>query len=291
LKRDKEILVPTSLGVYMGTDILDPKKVLRIIDHPTRRAVIEAIGRNGPLQWKTLADQVGERTGSLYHHLDVMEKLVFRDKRGRYVLTPLGTEIYSQMATDTFLSPKQVGEILEKNQGRGTAFEAFAPRVLLTRVSGRAWPASFLLLFVSCALMLTYSKEAVWIFSVLPTNGYFLPGLSLIVSTVAVAYVPLVVIRLAFGTPADPRPMLVASSLSLLPFVLFGMAESLLGPSLPSIYLTVVLVILQAWVAGVVGAGASVASGLRIERTLLVSLILVYASVVLILFNQSGLAL
>jgi len=282
-----------SLSAYVGTEALDPKRVMRIIDHPTRRAVIEAIGKNGPMQWKGLAEQVGEKTGALYHHLDVMEKLVVRDKYGRYVLTKLGEDIYNQMSQDAVISPRMVVKILERNSGRRAALEFFAPRVVIGRMSSsrKSWIVSLALMFLPSMALLTYSKEAVWLFSVMPASDFLTPGVSLAASVVAVAGVPLVILRIGFKTQVSMGPLSVAAAMSLLPFVVFGALQSDLTPTLPSATLTLVLVLLQAWMAGVVGAGASVASGLRIERTLLVSLILVYASVVMILLAQSGQAI
>ena len=282
-----------SLSAYVGTDVLDPKKFMRIIDHPTRRAVIEAIGKNGPMQWKGLAEQVGEKTGALYHHLDVLEKLVVRDRDGRYALTKLGEDVYGQMSQDAVISPKMVVRILERNRGRDSAAEAFAPRALLQRMSSSAtsWTASFALLFIPSVALLTYSREAVWLFSVTPVSDYLTPGVSFVSSVVVVVGVPLAALRIGFRAQTSLRPLFTASVLSLLPFAAFGALERFVAPALSTVEFTLVLVLLQAWMAGVVGAGASVASGLRIERTLLVSLILVYASVVLILLGQSGVQL
>jgi len=46
----------------------------------------------------------------------------------------------------------------------------------------------------------------------------------------------------------------------------------------------------QAWGAGVVGAGMSVASGLRVEKTLVVSLVVFYATMVIVLLQGGRLA-
>ena len=51
--------------------------------------------------------------------------------------------------------------------------------------------------------------------------------------------------------------------------------------------LTVAFAFFQAWGAGIVGAGMSVASGVRIEKTLVVSLVLLYATMVIV-FVQGG---
>jgi hypothetical protein len=53
---------------------------------------------------------------------------------------------------------------------------------------------------------------------------------------------------------------------------------------------TVMLAFFQAWGAGVMGAGMSVASGLRVEKTLVVSLFILYATLLLILLQGGRLA-
>jgi predicted transcriptional regulator len=68
---------------------LDPAKVIRIINHPVRMRIIELLAVK-PMSWKELSTEVGVKTGSLYHHLDTLEKIVARDSERRYTLTRLG---------------------------------------------------------------------------------------------------------------------------------------------------------------------------------------------------------
>jgi len=84
--------------------------------------------------------------------------------------------------------------------------------------------------------------------------------------------------------------------LSFIPLCLFGAGLHFLYAYAPpasaglplsmfasSTVVTVMFAFFQAWAAGVVGAGMSVASGLRVEKTLVVSLVVLYATMLIIL--------
>jgi len=86
-------------------------------------------------------------------------------------------------------------------------------------------------------------------------------------------------------------PALAAfSAFSFIPVTTFA-ALSLLSPAAPlfsastSLY-TIFQVAFQTWSGTVFGAGLSVASGVRIEKTLLVSLGIIYATMVLMLLRS-----
>jgi hypothetical protein len=57
-----------------------------------------------------------------------------------------------------------------------------------------------------------------------------------------------------------------------------------------SAVVTVMFAFFQAWGAGVVGAGMSVASGLRVEKTLVVSLVVLYATMLIVVLQGGRVA-
>ena len=65
------------MAKYVNED-LDPTRVMRIVDHPVRMKIIELLATRGPMSWKDLSVELGTGTGSLYHHLDTLEKIVAR---------------------------------------------------------------------------------------------------------------------------------------------------------------------------------------------------------------------
>jgi hypothetical protein len=110
----------------------------------------------------------------------------------------------------------------------------------------------------------------------------------------AAAYAALAV---AFKVRADPVTLLASTALSFIPLCLFGAALHLLSaePGFSSVFadsaaVTVMFAFFQAWGAGVVGAGMSVASGLRVEKTLVVSLVVLYATMLIILLQGGRLS-
>jgi len=123
------------------------------------------------------------------------------------------------------------------------------------------------------------------------------------VSLAALAATAYAALAVVFKERGDVVTLLTSTALSFLPLCLFGAALHVLyanAASAPagfplSIFadttvVTVLLAFFQAWGAGVMGAGMSVASGLRVEKTLVVSLFILYATLLLILLQGGRLA-
>jgi len=87
-----------------------------------------------PLSWKELSNELGIKTGSLYHHLDTLERIVTRDSERRYTLTRLGREIFAEL-NDEKKTPAQSMQGIEKAMKKrtiaGLVREVFVPRSLL----------------------------------------------------------------------------------------------------------------------------------------------------------------
>src|SRR5205823_14727696 len=96
----------------------DSAKIMRIVNHPIRMRIIELLAKK-PLSWKELSTELGVRTGSLYHHLDTLERIVARDPGRRYILTRLRQEIYDEL-NDEKKTPAQPMQGSEKGIKKGT---------------------------------------------------------------------------------------------------------------------------------------------------------------------------
>src|SRR5271156_4016181 len=91
---------------------------MRMVNHPVRMRIIELLAVK-PMSWKELSTELGVRTGSLYHHLDTLEKIVTRDPERRYTLTRLGMEIYTQL-NDEKKTPAQSMQGIERAMKKRT---------------------------------------------------------------------------------------------------------------------------------------------------------------------------
>ena len=284
----------------MTEEGLDSARVMRIVNHPVRMRIIELLAVK-PMSWKELSTELGVRTGSLYHHLDTLERIVTRDSERRYTLTKLGREIFAQL-NDERKTPAQSMQGIEKAMRKrtlaGVAREVFVPRSLIvpltsTRSRGVASLAAICALAVG---LLVASGDELVLFSFSPTSSVLLSVFTFAGSLVALTAVAYVSLGAAFKERGDVVTLLTSAALSFIPLCLFGAGLHFLYADLApasaafplSIFasgtaVTVMFAFFQAWGAGVVGAGMSVASGLRVEKTLVVSLVVLYATMLIIL--------
>jgi DNA-binding HxlR family transcriptional regulator len=278
--------------------------MMRIINHPVRMRIIELLATK-PMSWKELSGELGVRTGSLYHHLDTLERIVTRDEERRYALTPLGREIYAELnaGNGNNRTPAQkvqgIEKVMKKRTFLGSVREVFVPRGLIVPLTSTRARSAATLVVISAVVvgLLAASGDELVLFSFSPGADLLASVATYLASLLGLAAVAYIALAVAFKERGDVLTLLTSSALSFIPLCLFGAALHILyadqiagaASAFPlsvfasSTAVTVVFAFFQAWGAGVVGAGMSVASGLRVEKTLLVSLVLLYTTMLLIL--------
>src|SRR5256885_451693 len=172
----------------------ETNRVIKVLDHPARKRIIELLGARGAMPWKDLAAELGMGTGALYYHIDTLEGIV---SVGSYLLSLGALILTSYLATVTIFHDR--------------------PNLL---------------------------------------------------------------------------PLAASSSLSFLPVVIFSLALSAISSTVSLSanrdILTVALVIFQAWSATILAAGISVSSSVRIEKSIMASLIVLYTTMILVFVLGSG---
>ncbi len=286
----------------LSDEALDSAKIMRIVNHPVRMRIIELLAVK-PMSWKELSNELGVRTGSLYHHLDTLERIVTRDSQRRYTLTRLGQEIYAEL-NDERKTPAQSMQGIEKAMKKrtlaGLARDVFVPRSLIVPLtSSRSRGIASLAGISAIALgLLLVSGDELILFSFSPSSSVLLSVATFAVSLAALTAAAYVALAVAFKEHGDVLTLLTSTALSFIPLCLFGAALHFLYAGAPpasagfplsifadSAAVTVMFAFFQAWGAGVVGAGMSVASGLRVEKTLVVSLVVLYATMLIVLLQ------
>lgn len=72
-----------------------PDDVFEAISHPTRRAIVKALGDRGHMTFTELMDAAGVKdTGTMTFHLRRLSQLITRNSSGEYELTELGRRAY-----------------------------------------------------------------------------------------------------------------------------------------------------------------------------------------------------
>ncbi len=270
----------------MGAVDADARRLAKVIDHPIRSRIIELLGDRGPLGWKELSAEVGVKTGALYHHLDTLEGLVGRDPSKKYFLTKAGRIVYERTSqSHTVDAIKQAAsEIRQEGGTRRLIQEFFTPRSAIRSLTSTRAVSAAILAAATAGMVLFSGMEGI------SSTLYYLhsdPGFLQTVGAFSASLAGVVALsyasgRLVFNTGVDLLPLAAASSLSFLPVFAFSALTRLqvLSSAFASsaTVFTLLLVFFQAWSTAILGAGLSVSSGVRVERTLLVSLVLLYAT-------------
>jgi DNA-binding HxlR family transcriptional regulator len=286
--------------LQLNEEGLDSAKVMRIVSHPVRMRIIELLAVR-PMSWKELSGEVGVRTGSLYHHLDTLERIVARDSDRRYTLTKLGKEIFEELA-DGKKTPAQSMQGIERAMKRRTAGalgrEVFAPRaliLLLTSTRARGVGATAAVSVVALGLLLL-SGDGLVLFSFSPSGGSVFTLATYVASLAGLVLAAYAGLAVAFKQRGDPTVLATSTALSFIPVCVFGAVMSSVAAEAPPAgsalsvltngeAVTVLFAFFQAWGAGIMGAGMSVASGLRLEKTLVLSLVVLYATMLVVLLQ------
>jgi Helix-turn-helix domain len=274
----------------------DTRRLAKIVDHPVRSRIITLLGERGPLSWKELSTELGVKTGALYHHLDTLEGLVERDSLKRYTLTKSGGIVYSRVSESHTIDSVQKAAIEIKSEGSAlrSLTAIFIPRPFLNYLTSSRPSAVIFLVFTSMffsvlAALTRASPDLYFVHrhpSLILNLGAYFASLGVIV---LVCYLTakeiyksnIDVVSMAAVSAFSFVPVITASTLTSIPPIQSYLASS-------SLTYTLLLVLVQVWSSALLGAGMSVASGVRIERTLPVGIFVLYVTMVLMLLQGVG---
>jgi hypothetical protein len=268
----------------------DADRAIKILSHPVRVRIIDLLAARGPLSWKELSKEVGTSTGALYHHIDMLERIVTRDSAKRYALTGLGTKVHEYMNSKTPTRDYQaLGRLVATSSPMFRLQGLLIPRSLISFLtkSRSAALASLVGIFSLVFVTMALTRSQVFLLAFFPSQGLLQSAGSLGASLLAMTGVVYVGTRLA-GSKPDAIVLLVSVALSLFPLVAFSVflrgmvATGSLGVLADKNALTFTFAIFQGWGACIVAAGVSVATGMRVERSMLLSLTLLYVTILVV---------
>jgi len=283
-------------AIFVLQERLDTNRIVKVLDHPARKRIIELLGTRGAMPWKDLATELGTGTGALYYHLDTLEGIVVRDSSKKYSLTKPGQAVYEYMKANPLASPIREASLrLGPRSGpREYLLGIFAPRSLLERMtssSSRAL-ASLIVLSILSLSAVAYLGDETRLFFLTPARGTLDATGSYLLSLGALVLIGYFATLALFRERTSPLPLAASCALSFLPVIVFSSALFAL-PSLASLLssrtvLTVVLVLFQVWGATILAAGISVSSGVRIEKSIMPALVVLYSTMVLVFIQGAS---
>ena len=260
--------------------------------NPYRRKIVELLRGRGRLGFKDLHQSLGISVGALYHHLDMLEGVVGQDSEKKYVLTEQGRSGLDALSVSEERIRSVVSVQKNHREGFGTRIvnEFLLGRGLFNYLNKdplRSLPLAVIIVLLGGWLSLEANLEPILMFYVNPITAlnkawYILLFAIGWLGTFGAAELFSVVLyhrrggelSLLTGTAFSMLPLLIVPSL-------FYSAE-LFGVNLASgsVLVTLLPILIQAWIVCLLSASISLSKGLRMEKTAVISLGVMYLNIV-----------
>lgn len=268
----------------------DISRVYNALANPYRRQIIQILRDKGKAGFKELHDTLRISVGALYHHLDSLEGLVAQDSDRKYVLTNSGRAAIDALSTseEKILSNATMAQATESRLATISRELLFGRTALnyLNQEPLRSIPITLIVLALGGLISFRTNLEPILLFYLSPTRGLgqawflFLFPLGWFVTFAVADLLSFAFYRrrggdlsLLNGTALSMIPLLLVPGMILLiePF------SSLIESTAP---LTILIqVVVQIWVVCLLSSAISIAKGLRMERTALISLAVMYLNI------------
>jgi DNA-binding transcriptional ArsR family regulator len=260
--------------------------------NPVRRRIIQLLREKGRAGFKELHDTLKISVGALYHHLDTLEGVIVQDNEKKYLLSNR-----ARSAIDTLtVSEEKIVSGNTRHPMRETRSAFLSKEILfgrsifsyLNEEPLRSLPIAIMIVVLGGWLSSQTNLEPLLLFYVNASASAGFASVMLLfplgwLATFAMAELLSILVfhrrggelSLLNGTAFAMLPLLIVPGLSLVNFF---------SPTRTAGYLVVLLpILLQVWVVCLLSSAISVSKGLKLERTALASLVIMYLNILVLL--------
>ena len=245
---------------------------------PARRKIIELLGEQGKIGFKELRCSLGLGVGTVYYHLDMLSDFITQEKSRKYSLNDRGQLLFRSLTEGRVPAGLNAGEAMSHRLGRWlflspvffrmTRLELFLPvsiAVLFLGAIGSAFARIEPVFFFYFSSSLSFERKAVM---------FFFSWIGLFLLAEVLCY-------LLFRRTGGDLQLFAGLNFSSLPLAIFPYIHTLI-PTVASRY---VLLVLQVWTLLLISSALSFGKGLRLDRSIIVSLIILYFNIVLLILQ------
>ena len=276
------------------TEKLGRDHVFHLLRSPVRRGIIRTLGEKGQLSFTDLRKIFPEiSVGTLYYHLDILNQIVTQDSAKRYILTEEGAKILAQvLRSEEDMIPVKAS--VESQSGAESPTSFLLLSGLFSEISLRPTkyiPAPFLV-FLSLAFLAWLSHSIELFFFFIPVSGAqtLLVSVSAGASLVGV-YAALNACTFLFYRRREGNlSLLIVTTVGFIPLMIYPLTLSTAALTSSQAIFTrsplnlILTIIPQAFSVLLISAGLSQAKGLRLDKSALITLVVVYLNMILLYF-------
>jgi len=247
-----------------------------LLRDPARRKIVEILGEQGKIGFKELRSSLGLGVGTVYYHLDMLSDFLVQDKSRKYMLNDRGRLLYKSLREGSFPAALDAGEALSHRMGRWFFLSPVFFRMTRLEVF---LPVSVAILFFGAVGTALARIEPVFFFYFPSSLSFESEVIMFFFSWIGLFFLAEILCYLLYRRTGGDLQLFVGLSFSSLPLAVFPYIHMVI-PAAASRY---ILLIFQVWTLLLISSALSFGKGLRLDRSILVSLIILYFNIVLLI--------
>lgn len=247
-----------------------------LLRDPARRKIIEILGEQGKSGFKELRSSLGLGVGTVYYHLDMLSDFLVQDKSRKYMLNDRGQLLYKSLREGSVPAALNVGEALSHRLGRWLFLSPVFFRMTRLEVF---LPVSVAILALGAVGSALAQIEPLFFFY-FPSTRSFESGVAMFFFYwVGLFLLADVLCHLLFKRAGGDLQLFVGLGFSSLPLSIFPYIYM----AIPAAFSRYVLLVFQVWTLLLISSALSFGKGLRLDRSILLSLAILYFNIVLLI--------
>lgn len=245
-----------------------------LLRDPARRKIIKILGEHGKIGFKELKQALGLGVGTVYYHLDMLSDFVTQDKNRKYMLNDLGRLLFRSLKEGTVPPTLEIREAFSSKLGR---WLFLAPVFTRTARPERLLPFSLLIL-VFGGIGSAWAKLDPLLFFYFKLSGHEFESIA---ATFLFNWVGLFLfsdafIYLLYRRVGGDLQLFTCLGIAAFPLAVFPYITIFV----PYEFARYVLLALQIWTLLLMSSAFCFGKGLRLDKSIIVSLSILYLNVV-----------
>jgi len=251
-----------------------------LLRDPARRKIIELLGEQGKIGFKEMRSSLGLGVGTVYYHLDMLSDFISQDKSRKYALNDRGQLLYRSLKDGNVSPALKVGsEALSHHMGRWLFLSPVFAKTVRLKVF---LPVAVSVLIVGALGSALAKLEPVFFFYFPSTRSFESVFLMFLFYWVGLFFIAEAIVYVLFRRTGGDLQLLTCLGMSALPLALFPYIYLAL-PAADSWISRYVLLTLQVWTLFLTSSAFLFGKGLRLDRSIIISLIILYLNIALLM--------
>lgn len=242
-----------------------------------RRKIIEILGEQEKIGFKELKQTLGLGVGTVYYHLDMLSDYLTQDKQRKYRLNDRGRLLYKSLEGGSMPSTLQMGETFSHRLAR---WLFLSPVFAKTTQPFKLLPLSLVILVLGAlGSALASSQSLLFFYSPFTSYQFETTALLYLFNWVSLFLFSDLIIYLFFRRTGGDLHLFVCLGIASFPAALFPYIYMFLSYEIARYF----LLVLQIWSVMLLSSAYSFSKGLRLDRSIVMSLMVLYLNTAILL--------